>query len=340
MTWPVAVDLFSGMGGLSLGLRRARFRVAAAVEIDDLAAETYRQNFPSVTLFHQDITQLHGSALLTAAGARRGELDLLAGCPPCQGFSTIRTRNTKSSVKDPRNDLVFEFLRLIKETYPRTVLMENVPRLSEDSRYRKVCRELRALGFDVRTQLLDAVDHGVPQRRRRLIMVASRVGPIDSPEPAAKQLSVRSALRSLKSAGRSGDPAHDHGEQRIDRVLQLIKAIPRDGGSRAQLPAALQLDCHQQTNGFYDVYGRMAWDSPAPTITGGCVSPSKGRFLHPAEDRAITVREAAVLQGFPADYRVSMSRGKYAAAELVGNALPPEFARRQALPIRTALADS
>lgn len=322
MKWPVAVDLFSGMGGLSLGLRQARFRVAAAVEIDDLAAETYRQNFPSVALFHQDITELPGSALLKAADLRRGELDLLAGCPPCQGFSTIRTRNTNSSVKDARNDLVFEFLRLVRETYPRTVLMENVPRLSEDSRYRKLCRELRGLGFDVRTRLLDAVDHGVPQRRRRLIMIASRVGAIDSPEPAPSKISVRAALHSLKSAGRSNDPAHDHGEQRSDRVLRIIKAVPGDGGSRAELPADLQLDCHQQADGFYDVYGRMAWDGPAPTITGGCINPSKGRFLHPAEHRAITVREAALLQGFPSDYGISMSRGKYAAAELIGNALP------------------
>lgn len=340
MKWPVAVDIFSGMGGLSLGLRKARFRVVAAVEIDDLAAVTYRQNFRSVTLFRQDITELRGTALLEAAGVCRGELDLLAGCPPCQGFSTIRTRNTKSSAEDPRNDLVFEFLRLVRETYPRAVLMENVPRLSEDSRYRKLCRELESLGFDTRTRLLDAVDHGVPQRRRRLIMIASRVGPIGSPEPALKQMSVRAALRSLMAAGRSNDSAHDHGEQRSDRVHRIIKAVPRDGGSRIGLPADLQLDCHQQADGFYDVYGRMAWDRPAPTITGGCINPSKGRFLHPAEDRAITVREAAVLQGFPSDYAISMSRGKYAAAELVGNALPPEFARRQALPIRRALVGS
>jgi DNA (cytosine-5)-methyltransferase 1 len=340
MKWPVAVDLFSGMGGLSLGLRRARFRVAAAVEIDGLATETYHQNFPSVTLFHQDITGVRGTALMGAAGVSRGELDLLAGCPPCQGFSTIRTRNTKSSVKDERNELIFEFLRLVRETYPRVVLMENVPRLSEDTRYRQLCRELTSMGFDVRTRLLDAVDHGVPQRRRRLIMIASRVGPIDSPEPAPEQISVRAALHGLKDAGRSGDPAHDHGEQRSDRVLRIIQAVPDDGGSRAQLPVDLQLDCHQQSDGFYDVYGRMAWDRPAPTITGGCINPSKGRFLHPTDDRAITVREAAVLQGFPPDYRINMIRGKYAAAELVGNALPPEFALRQALPIRRALLGS
>lgn len=340
MRWPVAVDLFSGMGGLSLGLRKAKFRVAAAVEIDDLAVETYRWNFPSVELFHEDISDVSGKALLKAAGVRKGALDLLAGCPPCQGFSTIRTRNTRSSVKDPRNDLVFEFLRLVKETYPRTVLMENVPRLSEDARYRRLCRELKSLGFEVRTQILDAADHGVPQRRRRLIMVASRVGPIDSPEPAPAQVSVRLALRAVKATGCSDDPAHDHGEQRSDRVLRMIRAVPGDGGSRTELPEDLQLDCHRESDGFYDVYGRMAWDKPAPTITGGCINPSKGRFLHPAEDRAITVREAAVLQGFPADYGISMSRGKYAAAELVGNALPPEFARRQALPVRRALVDA
>jgi DNA (cytosine-5)-methyltransferase 1 len=113
--------------------------------------------------------------------------------------------------------------------------------------------------------------------------------------------------------------------------------VPKDGGSRTDLPDAMQLACHTRVDGFHDVYGRMAWDRPAPTITGGCINPSKGRFLHPEEDRAITLREAALLQSFPPGHVFSLRRGKYAAAELIGNALPPAFVRRHARPIAEAL---
>ncbi len=119
--------------------------------------------------------------------------------------------------------------------------------------------------------------------------------------------------------------------------MRMIRSIPVNGGSRSDLPEELQLDCHLKCSGFKDVYGRMAWDDVAPTITGGCVNPSKGGFLHPSEHRAITVREAALLQSFPKIHVVSMERGKFAAADLIGNALPPALVRAQALPIRQLL---
>jgi DNA (cytosine-5)-methyltransferase 1 len=337
LPWPTAIDLFSGIGGLTLGLRLARVRVTAALELDDFAADTYSDNFPSVALLRKDIRDLSATELLNAAGLRNGHLDLLAGCPPCQGFSTIRTRNTFPSIKDRRNDLLFDFLRLAEDTEPRVILMENVPRLSEDARYLKMTRRLRETGYAVRTQVLDAADHGVPQRRRRLIMVASRIGEIGDSQAAPSCITVRTALSSLPSPGQSGDPAHDHGERRSDKVQRIIEAVPADGGSRTSLSQDLQLTCHRDSDGFFDVYGRMSWDEPAPTITGGCINPSKGRYLHPEHDRAITVREAAMLQGFPIGFRLGMDRGKYAAAEHVGNALPPEFVRRQAAPIRKAI---
>jgi DNA (cytosine-5)-methyltransferase 1 len=117
---------------------------------------------------------------------------------------------------------------------------------------------------------------------------------------------------------------------RAPHIEKLIKAIPKDGGSRTDLGEEWQLECHKKSDGFKDVYGRMAWDSLSPTITGGCVNPSKGRFLHPTENRAITLREAALLQTFPKNYRFPLSRGKFPAALLIGNALPPEFIRRHA----------
>ena len=148
---------------------------------------------------------------------------------------------------------------------------------------------------------------------------------------------VRAAISGLESPGLSGDTLHDLPEKRSPKILNLIKRIPKDGGSRKSLGKDEQLQCHKKLQGFHDVYGRMAWDNVAPTITTGCINPSKGRFLHPEEDRAITLREAALLQGFPIDYWFSLQKGKYAAAEMIGNALPPEFARRQALSVKRFL---
>jgi DNA (cytosine-5)-methyltransferase 1 len=126
-------------------------------------------------------------------------------------------------------------------------------------------------------------------------------------------------------------------ENRTAAVRARIARIPKNGGSRADLGASEQLPCHQKSDGFKDIYGRMAWDKPAPTITGGCHNPSKGRFLHPEHDRAITLREAALLQGFPPDYHFSLARGKQAAAAMIGNALPPDFVAAHARQLASAL---
>jgi DNA (cytosine-5)-methyltransferase 1 len=127
-------------------------------------------------------------------------------------------------------------------------------------------------------------------------------------------------------------------ENRTARIQNLIRAIPKNGGSRSALGKKNQLPCHQKSDGFKDVYGRMFWDKPAPTITSGCQSPSKGRFLHPSEDRTISLREAAILQGFPANYLFSMKNGKLAAARMIGNAVPPAFVSVQAAQLRSAIA--
>ena len=344
--WPTAIDIFCGVGGLSLGLRRARFRVAAALDISPLATESYRMNFPRVPLICDDVRNVTGSEMLRVAGMREGELDLLAGCPPCQGFSVLRTKKRQSAVDDDRNDLALEFLRLVGQARPRLVLMENVPGLARDDLYRLVVSGLEALGYGVADSVFNSADFGTPQRRRRLVLVAASGDQPHLESGDAKRLTVRDAIGGLVStAGVSGDPLHDHGERRTEGVRSIIASIPKDGGSRADLGASAQLECHRRAaargDGWgRDSYGRMAWDSLAPTITGGCVNPAKGRFLHPNEDRAITLREALLLQGFPPDYRLSLRRGKYAAAELVGNAIPPPFVTAQALTLRQMLAHS
>lgn len=189
-------------------------------------------------------------------------------------------------------------------------------------------------------EVKDAQFYGVPQRRRRLILLAGLHGKILFAPRARCTRTVRQAFAKLGARRAKRDALHNLPEQRSERVVQIIKRIPKDGGSRADLGDEWQLDCHRRCDGFKDIYGRMSWDNVAPTITCGCCNPSKGRFLHPTEDRNITLREAALLQSFPSDYFFSLDRGKFPAAQMIGNALPPEFLRRQAVQVRRHISSN
>jgi len=322
---PTAVDLFCGCGGLTLGLKKAGFRVLGAVDLDPLSLKTYKANHRDVMLWETDIRELEPEELLDSLELKKGDLDLLAGCPPCQGFSTIRTLNGAVRVDDSRNDLLNEFGRFVEALLPRAVMMENVPGLVDDERFTAFCVKMKKLGYLGDHRILNAAEYGVPQRRRRLIYLAGMSMVIPFAEKNIRQKTVKDAIGGLPKAGQSGDPVHDMSENRTPKVLEIIRRVPRDGGSRSALPEEFQLECHKRCNGFKDVYGRMAWDDVAPTITGGCFNPSKGRFLHPEEDRAITMREAALLQGFPLRYKFPSVNNKSLVALMIGNALPPPF---------------
>ncbi len=338
---PTAIDLFAGVGGLSTGLKSAGFDVRAAVEMDPTASSTYIKNHPKTNVIVDDIRNVSAEALLSAARIGEGELALLTACPPCQGYSTLRTRRKSKVVKDPRNDLIFEFLRLVQSARPRSVLLENVPGLAADKRFRKFCHVLRTEGYSVDFTIIDAQHYGVPQRRKRLVLLAMYDQPLPenwSQSTSEVQVTVRDAIGALSVAGESGDPLHDASERRTDKTMRIIQATPADGGSRKSLDTSLQLKCHAKSDGFSDVYGRMRWDAPAPTITSGCNNPSKGRFLHPTEHRAITLREAALLQTFPPRYKFDLSRGKEHVAAQIGNAFPPKLILPIARRIRRALS--
>ncbi|MCF8470239.1 MAG: DNA cytosine methyltransferase [Reyranella sp.] len=339
---PTAIDLFSGCGGLTLGLKQAGFDVVGAVESNSIAADTYKVNHPEVHLWPKDIRGVTGPELLRKLKIRKGQLDLLAGCPPCQGFSAMRTRNGKKRVRDRRNDLVFDYLRLVKALRPRTVMMENVPALKENRRMKIFQKKLEAMGYVTNGTpiVLNTASYGVPQRRKRMILLASRIGAIKLPAESKVIRTVRQAIEAMPRPGNTGDPLHDLKERRAPRIAELIKLIPKDGGSRSDLPKRFRLACHENFSGFADVYGRMKWDDVAPTITGGCFNPSKGRFLHPSQNRAISLREASLLQAFPRSYYFSLDGGKEVAALMIGNALPPTFIRKHALAIRAALLSS
>lgn len=334
-----AIDLFAGAGGLSLGLRWAGFRIIGAVENDPLAVATYRRHNRRVRVWPHDIRDVAVTEVRRSLRLTPGELDLLAGCPPCQGFSAMRTLNGARSVRDrEQKDLLFQFLRFVRGLRPKAVMMENVPGLAADRRITRLSAELKRLGYNCKYRVVNTAHYGVPQRRRRLILLASRDGALPlAAGGRARSMTVRAAIGRLPRPGGTGDPMHDVTESRTERVFELITRIPKNGGGRLSLPKDAQLACHRRTQGFRDVYGRMAWDAVSPTITSGFVNPSKSRFLHPTQHRTITLREAALLQTFPRYYTFALDRGKYAAAGLIGNALPPKFIRRIAIPIARKL---
>lgn len=334
MKKPTAIDLFCGAGGLTEGLRQAGYNVVGAVELDPLACQAYKLNHRHVKLWRKSITRLTGTAMLRALELEPGELDLLAACPPCQGFSSMRTINGTRRVRDSRNDLIFDVLRLIRTMKPKSIMLENVPGLARNKRYRAFRNALSSLGYLIEWNVLNTVNYAVPQRRRRLILLASRLGAPEFAPTEKQRKTVRNFIAGLTPPARSRDPLHNYPTNRSKKIEDLIKEIPHDGGSRMARGWQRQLPCHKRLKGFKDVYGRMAWDKPSPTITGGCINPSKGRFLHPEDDRAITLREAALLQTFPQTYRFPLTRGRFSVALMIGNALPPAFIKRHALALK------
>lgn len=338
-----AIDLFAGCGGASLGFKNAGFQVIAAVEVDPGAAETYRLNHPEVLLFEKDIRKIPPRTLLRRAKLRKGEVTVILGCPPCQGFSRVRRGDP-----DKRNGLVRVFAEFVADIKPKFFVLENVPGLVHGKGRRVFNKALDLLsdcGYSIAYRVLNAADHGVPQRRKRVVVIGSLEGPAFLPIPthcppnravSAKNhglrlkpwSTVREAIGRLMhlSAG-EGDPTDllHAAPKHSGLALRRIERIPKDGGSRSSLPKSLVLDCHRGHDGHRDVYGRMRWRDVAPTITGGCDRVSKGRFIHPGQDRGITMREAALLQTFPKSYR--FAGGRTAIALQLGNAVPVRFAR-------------
>ncbi|MFA5307869.1 MAG: DNA cytosine methyltransferase [Dehalococcoidales bacterium] len=325
-----AIDIFCGCGGLTVGLKKAGFKVIGAIENDPTAVATYKANHRDVKVWGKDIRNVTVTAVKRRLKIRRGQLDLISGCPPCQGFTSLRTLNGTRNINDPRNDLIHEFERFVRYLRPKAVMMENVPELARDERFTEFRQTMERLGYVGDYRILDAADFGVPQRRERLIYLAGLGTAIPFGRASKKRKTVRDAIGNLPSPGESGDPLHDIVEHRTPAVMNKIHRIPHNGGSRTDLPAEDQLPCHQRCNGFKDIYGRMAWDKQAPTITGGCFNPSKGRFLHPEADRAVTMREAALFQGLPKNYKFRGTKSKSTIALMIGNALPPPLSAAHA----------
>lgn len=325
--FPIAIDLFSGCGGMSTGLFMAGFQVNIAAEILPQARAAYSANHSHTKLL-DDVRQIRARDIFSSLHIVKGDLDLLAACPPCQGFSSIRTRNGDVAV-DSRNDLIFEVIRIAKLLKPKCILIENVPRLLRDYRLNLFIDQAKQLGYVDSSGIVDAQDYGIPQRRKRMFLILSRVGKIDIAPPSGKRMTVRDAIGKLPPADGNHKIRLHHLRQRLSPlVMERIKHIKHN---RSELPNYLVLKCHKRYNcGFRDVYGRMDWDKVAPTITRSSHNPSKGRFVHPEENRGLTLYEALLLQGFPKNYKFPKDIGIGKISSMIGEAVPPPLAKAQA----------
>lgn len=341
--WPTVVDLYSGSGAVTAALKRRHFRVVAAVDNDSVACATYRLNHPKTRMIEDDIEKVDPSEIRRADLAGR-DVDLLVVCAPCQPFSS---QNRKRST-DKRSRLILQAGRFAKVLRPKVIFFENVPGLASHG---ELLESLRSeLGDDYvlgDPQRIDAADYGVPQRRVRCIMIATRGRtPPSLPQPTTPEearVTVEQAIGHLvRLRAGEADPkdtlhaARNH----LPIALRRLAAIPKDGGSRASLPSELVLACHTEVHPskFPDVYGRMSWKNVAPTLTTGCTDITRGRFAHPEDDRAITSREAALLQTFPPHYRFTGTSSDVQVQ--IGNAVPVKLVEALAPTFRQALTEA
>lgn len=321
------VDLFCGVGGLTNGLESAGIDVRLGIDIDPDCKYPYTVNNKASFLLKsvEDIKEFEVSGPFDDA-----PFTLLAGCAPCQPFSAYSRARTQES--DERWHLLEHFSRLIQAVRPRLVTMENVPLLARESVFSAFNAILEQEGFEVSYSVVNCADYGIPQRRRRLVLLASRLGKIDLIKPTTPRgyhLTVRDAIGDLPPLGAGEcselDPIHQ--ACKLSPInLQRIQAS-RPGGSWHDWDKNLIAKCHQKPSGhsYGSVYGRMVWDAPSPTMTTQFYGFGNGRFGHPDQDRAISLREGAILQSFPRTYKfVPENRHIYkrTIARLIGNAVP------------------
>jgi DNA (cytosine-5)-methyltransferase 1 len=331
------IDSFCGAGGLALGLDRAGFDVLVSFDADPYAVETFRANIfdQCLNVKAEDLT---GKRLFEEAGFN-GNLDLFAGGPPCQGFSK---QKRGAHLGDERNKLVLEFARLVRETAPRFFLMENVDQLGQ-KRGREFVEQIHKelSGYELYPQFYNSADYGLAQTRVRFVILGKSKkvkSAFRVPRPTVTTwVTVGEALDGLP------EPPDDYGEHpqfpnhyraRVTPInIERFSHVPQ-GGGWSDIPDRLRLQCHRDVDrhsgGWPDVYGRLKIDGQAPTITGGFDSFTRGRYGHPLQNRPLTPREAARLQGFPDDFRFCGTRGDVRSQ--IGNAVPP--------PLAAAIGDS
>lgn len=323
-----ALDFFCGAGGLTRGLINAGIRVVAGIDVNAGCKRTYEDNNRGSVFIPADLARVRADDLARyITDVPRDEL-IFAGCAPCQPFSKQRREVSRSG-----SNLLRHFSRLVAEFLPAYVVIENVPGIAKvkgNSTYRRFLRSLAELGYQFEDGCLNAKWFGVPQTRNRWVVIASRLGAPSLPErthgPGLREYAtVRSAIHGLPrlEAGEESIAVPNHRAAAISPInIERLRKTPPDGGGRTAWPEELVLECHRgEYKGHSDVYGRMRWNAPAPTLTCRCFSISNGRYGHPEQNRAISLREAASLQSFPDNY-VFHGVSQAAIGAQIGNAVP------------------
>lgn len=328
---PTVMDLFAGAGGLSIGFEAAGFEIVAATDFDRWSCETLRLNHKKALVVDQDITKLSLKKLKRDINK---EVDVIIGGPPCQGFSPLGKRIST----DPRNELLFQYVKVLKEFKPKLFVMENVPELLKSAQYEKFKESVKKLGYEVEAKVLVAADYGVPQKRKRAIVIGSSIGKPGHPEPTHVEpgkvnlfnnqlIPWRTVKDAIGDLPFEPDGKNWHvGRNPTELSIERYKSVPK-GGNRFDLPKKLQAPCWiKKKSGSADVFGRLWWDRPSVTIRTEFYKPEKGRYLHPEANRPITIREAARIQTFPDSYLFSGSNVQ--VAKQIGNAVPCLLAQK------------
>lgn len=327
-----AVDLFCGAGGLTYGLTQAGIRVQAGIDLDAACRYPFVHNNSSKFIL-ADIAKVSGAQISRLFP--RTHLSVLAGCAPCQPFSSYR-RGTDTSEQEEWG-LLYEFSRLVRAVCPHYVTMENVSDLGSKEVFTDFVSELEELGYEVAWKSINCATVGVAQERYRLVLLASRISPVQLPlsRLAPDEFrTVRDVIGDLPrvSAGRThrGDPMHC--ARHLDEINLRRIRVSLPGGTWRDWPTELRAPCHRKRSGgtYQSVYARMTWDDPSPTITTQSYNYGTGRFGHPVQDRALTLREAAMLQSFPRTYKFVRSKKDVQFAplgRLIGNAVPPRLGK-------------
>ncbi|MCH5151908.1 MAG: DNA cytosine methyltransferase [Clostridiales bacterium] len=334
----IAIDFFCGGGGMTRGLIDAGINVLAGIDSNPHCRETYEKNNKN-TYLASDICKLTPQDLLDRFPQLiNSDEVLLVGCAPCQPFSILRREEFDeegNAIPHESVNLLVEFGRFVQALRPAHILVENVPGLRGKGQdvLDNFKRMLNTEGYLYDEKIIYAKDYGVPQNRRRYVLIASRIFQPRIPgSQYGKDLlpykTVRETIKKYPSikAGEENESYANHKAANLKPILQKrISATPHDGGSRTDWPEDLVLNCHKEFKGHTDVYGRMKWDEPSPTLTVKCFSLSNGRFGHPEQDRAISLREAAALQTFPDDYIFYGSMQEI--GRQIGNAVPVLLAK-------------
>lgn len=322
-----AIDLFCGAGGLTRGFLDEGIPVTLGIDLDPHCHWPYERNNPGARFMRADIASISGTDLTPSWG--EAKIRVLAGCAPCQPFSTY-ARSRKSS--DDRWSLLGHFKRLVEETLPDIVTMENVPQLVDHKVFAEFCSRLAEIGYVGTAHIVDCAKYGVPQTRKRLVSFFSFKGEVHLPSPTHGPSSYETVRQTISgtrklSAGETDPEDVLHRACKLSELnLQRIRAS-KPGGTWRDWPEALIAPCHRRKSGatYPSVYGRMEWDAPSPTMTTQCFGFGNGRFGHPEQDRAITLREAALLQTFPPKYEFLPEGAPLvfdSIGRLIGNAVP------------------